>query len=88
MSNTTYRTDCRLDTQYGFCHIPTHKKQFLIPYPCTIAVMAHGLGSIYPPEHVELAGQIAQSGAVISELEMRRLVRRLEGTRYARGRTV
>lgn len=34
----------------------------------TIAILGNGLSSIYPPEHVELAERIAQSGAVISEL--------------------
>ena len=33
----------------------------------TIAVSATGLNHIYPPEHVELAGQIAESGAVVCE---------------------
>jgi DNA processing protein len=35
----------------------------------TVAVMATGLDRIYPPEHVELAQAIAQSGAVITEAE-------------------
>ena len=33
----------------------------------TIAVSATGLNHIYPPEHVELAEQIAQNGAVVCE---------------------
>lgn len=33
----------------------------------TIAVSATGLSHIYPPEHVELAEQIAQNGAVVCE---------------------
>ncbi|MDG2335565.1 MAG: DNA-processing protein DprA, partial [Myxococcota bacterium] len=34
----------------------------------TLAVMGSGPDRIYPPEHVELAGQVADSGAVVSEL--------------------
>ncbi len=34
----------------------------------TIAVLGNGLASIYPPEHRALADEIAQSGAVISEV--------------------
>ena len=33
----------------------------------TIAVLASGLLSIYPPEHTELAGQIARRGVIMSE---------------------
>lgn len=33
----------------------------------TLAVAATGLGTVYPPEHVALAGQIANCGAVLSE---------------------
>lgn len=33
----------------------------------TIAVCATGLGSIYPPEHAELADEIVDAGAVLSE---------------------
>lgn len=33
----------------------------------TIAVFATGLGSVYPPEHVELADQVADHGALVSE---------------------
>jgi len=36
----------------------------------TIGVMANGLGQIYPPEHEELARQVACSGAVVSEMPM------------------
>lgn len=34
----------------------------------TIAVLGNGLGTIYPPEHAELATSIASSGAVVTEL--------------------
>ena len=34
----------------------------------TIAVLGSGVDRIYPPEHVPLAGQIAQKGLVMSEL--------------------
>ncbi|HVJ81601.1 MAG TPA: DNA-processing protein DprA, partial [Planctomycetia bacterium] len=33
----------------------------------TIAVLASGLGNIYPPEHLELAEEIVQRGALVSE---------------------
>lgn len=33
----------------------------------TIAVMATGLASVYPPEHAELAEQVARQGALVSE---------------------
>ncbi|RUL87258.1 DNA-protecting protein DprA [Tautonia sociabilis] len=36
----------------------------------TIAVLGNGLCSIYPPEHAELAAQVASSGAVLSEHPM------------------
>lgn len=35
----------------------------------TVAVMATGLDQIYPPEHADLAREIAASGAVITEAE-------------------
>jgi DNA processing protein len=37
----------------------------------TLAVVANGLEEIYPPEHRELAGQIAAAGAILSEMPMR-----------------
>jgi DNA processing protein len=37
----------------------------------TIGVLANGLAEIYPPEHDELADQVADSGAVVSEMPMR-----------------
>lgn len=36
----------------------------------TIAVVAHGLDIIYPPEHKELMQQIIKNGAVISEMPL------------------
>lgn len=36
----------------------------------TIAVLGSGLARLYPPEHAELADQIAASGAVISEFPL------------------
>ncbi len=37
----------------------------------TIAVLANGLSEIYPPEHAKLADEIAEAGAVVSEMPMR-----------------
>jgi len=37
----------------------------------TIAVLGHGLTRVFPPEHADLARQIAAQGAVISEFPMR-----------------
>ncbi len=34
----------------------------------TVALVAHGLDMIYPPEHRQLASQIAGNGAVVSEM--------------------
>ncbi len=36
----------------------------------TIAVLANGLSAVYPPEHAELAAQICESGALLSEMPM------------------
>ncbi|MBI4004296.1 MAG: DNA-protecting protein DprA [Candidatus Omnitrophica bacterium] len=36
----------------------------------TVAVLGSGLANLYPPEHAELAAQIAERGAVISEYPM------------------
>lgn len=36
----------------------------------TLAVLAGGLSQIYPPEHTDLAAQVEQSGALISETPM------------------
>lgn len=36
----------------------------------TIAVLAGGLSSIYPPEHTELADQVAAAGALVTETPM------------------
>ncbi len=36
----------------------------------TIAVLANGLGEVYPPEHDDLAREVAASGALISESPM------------------
>ncbi len=36
----------------------------------TIAVLANGLGSIYPPEHRQLADEIVPCGAVLSEFSL------------------
>jgi DNA processing protein len=37
----------------------------------TIAVLAHGLAQIYPPEHQALADEVAAHGVLLSELPMR-----------------
>jgi DNA processing protein len=37
----------------------------------TIAVLANGLASVYPPEHADLADRVALAGAVISEACMK-----------------
>jgi DNA processing protein len=36
----------------------------------TIAVLANGLSSIYPPEHVDLARSVVEAGALVSEMAM------------------
>jgi DNA processing protein len=38
----------------------------------TLAVLAGGLSRIYPPEHTELAGAVAASGALLTEASMER----------------
>ena len=37
----------------------------------TIAVLANGLAQVYPPEHEELAREVAEAGALLSESPMR-----------------
>ena len=37
----------------------------------TLAVLANGLGQVYPPEHEELAASVVGSGALVSEMPMR-----------------
>ncbi|WP_435008162.1 DNA-processing protein DprA [Tundrisphaera lichenicola] len=37
----------------------------------TIAVLANGLSEVYPPEHADLAAEVADSGAILSESPMR-----------------
>jgi DNA processing protein len=37
----------------------------------TLAVMANGLAQVYPPEHEDLAREVAGSGALLSEMPMR-----------------
>ena len=39
----------------------------------TVAVLGNGLGSIYPPEHAELADEVAANGALLSESCMEQL---------------
>ncbi|MEL6477016.1 MAG: DNA-processing protein DprA, partial [Pseudomonadota bacterium] len=36
----------------------------------TVAVMAGGLDRVYPPEHIDLANQIAETGALLTECPM------------------
>lgn len=52
----------------------------------TIAVQGCGLSMIYPPEHEELARQIEQNGAIISEFAMR--TEPLSGNFPARNRII
>lgn len=40
----------------------------------TIAVLAHGLDMIYPPEHSKLAQEIVQHGALVTELAVGRKI--------------
>ena len=37
----------------------------------TLAVLANGLSDIYPPEHLDLAREVAEAGAILSEMPMR-----------------
>jgi DNA processing protein len=37
----------------------------------TIAVLANGLASVYPPEHEDLARAVVEAGAMVSEMPMR-----------------
>jgi DNA processing protein len=37
----------------------------------SIAVLANGLASVYPPEHADLARALTESGALLSEMSMR-----------------
>ncbi|MDR3638403.1 MAG: DNA-processing protein DprA [Isosphaeraceae bacterium] len=37
----------------------------------TLAVLANGLSQVYPPEHEDLAAEIADAGALVSEMPMR-----------------
>lgn len=52
----------------------------------TIAVLAGGLSSIYPPEHVDLAEQVASRGALLSETPM--LMEPQRGMFHARNRLI
>lgn len=36
----------------------------------TFAVLGNGLADVYPPEHIELADEIAKNGAIVSEFPM------------------
>ncbi len=39
----------------------------------SIAVLANGLASVYPPEHVDLARALTEAGALLSEMPMRQV---------------
>ena len=52
----------------------------------TLAVLANGLSSIYPPQHVELAEQVANNGALLTETPMALSPQR--GTFHARNRLI
>lgn len=52
----------------------------------TLAVLANGLSSIYPPEHADLADQVAAHGAVLTETPMEMEPQR--GMFHARNRLI
>ena len=52
----------------------------------TIAVLAGGLSSIYPPEHVDLADEVANNGALITETPM--LMEPQRGMFHSRNRLI
>jgi DNA processing protein len=52
----------------------------------TIAVLGNGLGSVYPPEHGDLAAEIASHGALLSEFPM--LLQSLAGLFPQRNRVI
>lgn len=52
----------------------------------TVAVLAGGLSSIYPPEHVGLAEEVAKNGALVTESSMRMEPQR--GMFHARNRLI
>src|SRR5262245_58923077 len=39
----------------------------------SIAVLANGLASVYPPEHEDLARALVQAGGLLSEMPMRQV---------------
>ena len=52
----------------------------------TLAVLANGLASVYPPQHVELAEQVAKQGALVTETPM--LMSPQRGMFHARNRLI
>jgi len=52
----------------------------------TVAVLANGLSSIYPPDHVGLADEVAKSGALLSETPL--LMEPQRGMFHARNRLI